>query len=270
MEVRNGIELANLSDVGCQREQNEDSYGYWEPATEEAFQGKGRLVVVADGMGGYEGGQDASRIAVETVREIYESFPEPDPQSALLRAVQTAHERIRDFAGNHPSLTGMGTTCTAAVLSHEKLYFAHVGDSRLYLLRGAEIVRLTRDHSYVNRLVESGYIQAGEAENHPQRHILTAALGVGEELSVDSPQGPIEVQEGDVLLLCTDGLWGQVSDGELLQIARNHRPQESCRELVELARERGGPDNITVQVVRIGGNGRPAANPSPARASKLS
>ena len=256
MEIRPGVELASLSDRGCQREQNEDSFGYWEPASDEQFEGKGRLVIVADGMGGYEGGQEASRIAVATVRETYEAASGGDPQTALLQGLQRAHERIRDFADRNPEFIGMGTTCTAAALSHGKLYFAHIGDSRLYLVREDHITQLTRDHSYVKRLVESGFLQPEEAETHPQRHILTAALGVGEELIPDSPSDPLVLQEGDVLLLCTDGLWGVVHDNELREIAGSHTPAASCHEFVELAKKRGGPDNITVQVLRLGQNGR--------------
>jgi serine/threonine protein phosphatase PrpC len=256
MAIRPGVELASLSDIGCQREQNEDCFGYWESASDQQFEGKGRLAIVADGMGGYEGGQEASRIAVDTVRETYETAPGSDPQAALLEALQRAHERIRDFANHNPELMGMGTTCTAAALTQGKLYFAHVGDCRLYLLRGSQIQQLTRDHSYVKRLVDSGYLKPADAESHPQRHILTAALGVGEELTPDVPSDPLVLQEGDVLLLCTDGLWGVVRDEELRDIIASHSPEASCHEFVELAKKRGGPDNITVQILRVAQNGR--------------
>ncbi len=144
----------------------------------------------------------------------------------------------------------MGTTCTAFVLRQRKLYFAHVGDSRLYLVRGGDISRLTRDHSYVGRLVESGLVRAEDAEKHPQRHILTAALGAGLEVAVDAEES-VALEEGDDVLLCTDGLWGVVSEEELLDVVRSHSPAETCAALVKLARQRGGPDNITVQVLRV-------------------
>jgi len=131
------------------------------------------------------------------------------------------------------------------------LYFAHVGDSRLYLVRGARISRLTRDHSYVSRLVESGIVRAEDAEKHPQRHILTGALGAGTEVAVDAVEYGTMLQDGDDLLLCTDGLWGVVSDEELETAAGKNAPAECCATLVKLARQRGGPDNITVQVLRI-------------------
>ena len=132
------------------------------------------------------------------------------------------------------------------------MYFAHVGDSRLYLVRDARILRLTRDHSYVGRLVESGIVRAEDAEKHPQRHILTAALGAGREVAVDSAEQALDLLEGDDLLLCTDGLWGVVTEDELETTVSEHTPAESCTALVKLARQRGGPDNITLQVLRVG------------------
>jgi PPM family protein phosphatase len=251
MNVRPGIEVASLSDVGCQRENNEDSYLYWEPAGDEEFQRQGRLAVIADGMGGHEGGQEASRLAVETVREVYEQALHDDPQAALAESFAAAHARIQDYAERHPAFQGMGTTCTALVLRGRQLYFAHVGDSRLYLVRGARILRLTRDHSYVGRLVESGIVRAEDAEKHPQRHILTAALGAGREVAVDGAEHSLPLQDGDDLLLCTDGLWGVVTEEELETAVRAHAPAECCAALVKLARQRGGPDNITLQVLRV-------------------
>jgi PPM family protein phosphatase len=252
MNVKPGVEVAGLSDVGCQRENNEDSYLYWEPAGEDEFHRKGRLAVIADGMGGHEGGQEASRLAVETVREVYEQAMGDDPQAALVESLDAAHARIQEYAEQHPAFQGMGTTCTALVLRDRHLYFAHVGDSRLYLVRGARILRLTRDHSYVGRLVESGIVRAEDAEKHPQRHILTAALGAGRELAVDSAGEGLPLLEGDDLLLCTDGLWSVVTEAELETEVSGHTPAESCAALVKLARQRGGPDNITLQVLRIG------------------
>lgn len=249
--VRPGVEVASLTDVGCQRENNEDSYLYWEPVDDGEFKLKGRLAVIADGMGGHDGGQEASRLAVETVREVYEQSFQENPQSALTEAFRAAHGRILDYGERHPAFHGMGTTCTAVVLCGRQLYFAHVGDSRLYLIRGREILRLTRDHSYVGRLVESGLVRAEDAEKHPQRHILTAALGAGLEIVADGGEPGLAVEAGDNLLLCTDGLWGVTTDADLVAAVNGHAPAESCASLVELARQRGGPDNITVQLLRI-------------------
>src|SRR3984957_12122423 len=145
----------------------------------------------------------------------------------------------------------MGTTCTALSLVGRQLCFAHVGDSRLYLVRGGMISRLTRDHSYVGRLVESGIVREEDAESHPQRHILTAALGSGRELTPDVPERPLDLVIGDSLLLCTDGLWGVVPEPDLARIVQTGTPAEACTALVNQALERGGPDNITVLVLRI-------------------
>lgn len=255
MLIRPGIEFANLTDIGCYREENEDSSAYWEPENDDEFQQKGRLAVIADGMGGYEGGQQASSLAVKTVCEAYEGSVDSDPQMALVHGIQLAHARIQEYARQHPGFLGMGTTCTVVSVLNGQLFFAHIGDSRLYLVRNGTISRLTRDHSYVGRLLESGLILPEQAEIHPQRNVLTAALGVGAELSPQYPQEPITLQDQDVLVLCTDGLWGQVSDDELKTAASSRDPQDACRELIDLARTRGGPDNITVQVMRIGTNG---------------
>ena len=267
MKVRPGVELASLSDVGCQRENNEDRYSYWEPANDLEFPMKGRLAIVADGMGGYEGGQEASRLAVETLVEVYRDFGGDDPQAALVEALQAAHEQIRQYSFAHPELRGMGTTCTAAAIvrgvlggasggenggkNDYALYYVHVGDTRLYLIRDGQITRVTRDHSYVGRLVESGMISREEAETHPQRNILTAALGTNPDLIMDSPGQPAPLRPEDVLLICSDGLWGQVRDSEILDAVENKSAEQTGRKLIELARERGGPDNITVEVLRL-------------------
>jgi serine/threonine protein phosphatase PrpC len=250
MPTRDDIELGSLSDVGCQRENNEDYYSYWEPADEKQFARKGRLAIVADGMGGHEGGQEASRIAAQALEEAYAAASEGDPKAWLADGFEAAHERILAHAEAHPTLHGMGTTCTAAAILGHDLYYAHVGDSRLYLVRGTKISRLTHDHSYVGRLVENGAITAEQAESHPQRHILTNALGAGAIVSLDHSDAPVEVESGDVLVLCTDGLWSMVSEDEI-RTAVAAGPSAACRDLVALAKQRGGPDNITVQVISV-------------------
>jgi serine/threonine protein phosphatase PrpC len=266
-----GIEVASLTDVGRQRENNEDSLLYWEPESDEEFRRKGRLAVIADGMGGYEGGQEASRLAVETVRHVYDvAFGEDPqitdppgtigknlglkknaPQTTLLHAMAAAHENIQRFASEHPQFHGMGTTCTALSIMGSQLFFAHVGDSRLYLVRPTTITRLTRDHSYVGRLVESGIVREEDAESHPQRHILTAALGSGRDVTPDAPEIPIDLQPGDTLVLCTDGLWSVVPEQDLANLARSNSPAQACSALVNLALQRGGPDNVSVIILRV-------------------
>lgn len=251
MQIRPGIELGNLTDTGCQRERNEDYYCYAEPDDERDFQRKGRLAVVADGMGGHEGGQMASGIAVETVRNTYLNHPGDDPVEALRAAFQQAHAAILDSARDHPELHGMGTTCTAAVVRDGRLFYGHVGDSRLYLIRGFSISQLTEDHSRVGQMVRAGMITPEEAAVHPERNVLTAALGMDSDLPLDFPPEPIPLEPNDLLLICTDGLHGLVSNEELLGVAAGSPPGEACQQLVRIAKERGGFDNITVQIIRV-------------------
>ena len=246
-----GIEAASLTDVGLQRANNEDSYLYWEPESESDFQRKGRLAIVADGMGGYEGGQEASRLAVETVRHAYDCEFNGDPQGTLVGGLRSAHDEIQRYAVENPQFHGMGTTCTALSIVDRQLFFAHIGDSRLYLIRDQSISRLTRDHSYVGRLVENGIVRSEDAESHPQRHILTAALGSGREVDPHVPDYPLILKEGDTLILCTDGLWSLIAEQDLLNVAQAHTPAEACSQLVKMALERGGPDNITVLILRV-------------------
>jgi protein phosphatase len=251
MFLRPGLELANLSDVGRQREQNEDYFCYVEPASEEDFRRIGRLAIVADGMGGHVGGQVASGIAIDTVRDVYLAHPAGDPSEALLTAFQNAHAAIQAYAREHPELQGMGTTCTAAVLRNRDLYYGHVGDSRLYLIRDSGISQITDDHSVVGRLLREGQITPEEAAVHPDKNVLTAALGMDSAVPGDFSEIPVPLNPNDILLICTDGLHGLVSDEEMCEIALNNPPTEACRELVRMANERGGFDNITVQILKV-------------------
>src|ERR1700690_775981 len=271
MKVRTGIEVSSQSDIGCVRGNNEDSFGYWEPEDDQLFLRKGRVAVVADGIVGCVGFQIPRGPAGETLLSAYLDFAGDDPQQALVEALQSAHEGIRQYSFAHPELRGMGTTCTAAAIvsntlrgangrgegagrgadRYDELYYVHVGDTRLYLIRDGRITRVTRDHSYVERLVEAGMISPEEAEHHPQRNILTAALGTNPDLIMDSPGRPEPLRPEDVLLICSDGLWGQVRDHEILDAVTDKTAEQAGQELIELARKRGGPDNITVEILRL-------------------
>ena len=252
MKVRPGLEIAGLSDVGCQRENNEDSYAYWEAEDDALFRRLGRLVIVADGMGGCEGGQHASRIAVDTVIEVYgDTTLSDEPQQRLVEAFAEANARVQHEAIENPGLHGMGTTLTAYALTADHLYYAHIGDSRLYLLRDRQLRLLSHDHSLVARLVANGVVRPEDAESHPQKHVLTAAVGVSDDVEPDVPAESLPISRGDVLLLCTDGLWGQMSEKEIFEVLDSKSPAAACRALVALAKERGGPDNITLQVARV-------------------
>ncbi len=260
MKIRPGIVLGNISDVGCEREENEDYFGYFEPEDETQYQVKGRLAIVADGMGGMAGGFAASRTAVDVIHEAYAAHPSANPKQALNDAIEAANDVIFGQAEEDPSLRGMGTTVTAMVLKGDLAYFAQVGDSRAYLIRRGEITQYTRDQTKVARLVEEGIISAEDAEEHPDAHILSQAVGNKASVKVDTDMAPLEVRPGDRFLLCSDGLHGLVSDPEMLEIATSEDPNSACHTLVELAKQRGGHDNITVQIVQIqGGTGVMAA-----------
>jgi PPM family protein phosphatase len=253
MKIRPGIMLGNLTDIGCHRSQNEDYYCYVESQDDDEFARKGRLIVIADGMGGHWGGQMASGIAVESVRASYLASDAGAPESALVEALQAAHLAIQDFVREHREFEGMGTTCIAAVLRGSELTYAHVGDSRLYLVRNATIIQLTRDQTVVNRLFEQGLIAEQEIQNHPARGVLTTAVGVGDTVAAEVPEHPIILEPADILLMCTDGLHDLVTDGEMAATVAVNSPASACHALIELAKSRGGFDNITVQILKFEG-----------------
>jgi len=226
------------TDVGRVREGNEDGYMVHEP-----------LFAVADGMGGHQGGEVASRLALETLEPVAQGG-DSEPTSRLAEVVREANRELLHAASQDPQLAGMGTTLTAFITRGDEIHLAHVGDSRAYLLREGELRQLTEDHTVVQRLVDEGRISPEEAEIHPQRSILTRALGVDDDVRVD--EAMIEVRPGDRILLCSDGLTGMVPEEDMRRILSEHRdPQEAADALVDAANEAGGQDNITAVVVDV-------------------
>lgn len=253
MKIRSDVELANLTDVGCERSENEDYYCYVEPEEEEEFRRRGRLAVVADGMGGHIGGQIASGLAVDALREAFlDHNAQNDPHFVLVDGFTRAQQAIQDATADRPDLSGMGTTCTAAIIRDGELTYGHIGDSRLYLLRDGWLTQLTEDHTLVNHLVKSGAITPSQASKHEKRNVLTAALGMRtNEVSADFSNEPVQLRGDDVIVLASDGLYGLVTAEEMRATVQTQSPYEACRSLVNLAREGGGPDNITVQIIKI-------------------
>ncbi|MBA2420446.1 MAG: Stp1/IreP family PP2C-type Ser/Thr phosphatase, partial [Thermoleophilaceae bacterium] len=231
-------EQAALSDVGRQRSANEDSFVEAPP-----------FFAVADGMGGAKAGEVASKIAAEAFEEAGD--PPAEGEAQLRDIAQSANRRIYDLAQAEESRRGMGTTLTAALVGEDGVSLGHVGDSRAYLLRDGELEQITRDHSLVAELERTGQIGPGEAEHHPQRSIITRALGPERDVDVDTYT--ITGRAGDVFLLCSDGLTSMISSDEVGSIVRSAATLgEAADSLVRSANQSGGKDNITVVLFRLG------------------
>ncbi len=238
------------SDVGRVRDGNEDSYILSSP-----------LFVVADGVGGHVAGEVASQTAVEVIRESLEDDPVAHLDD-LAHTVKKANAAIWDRAQEDSSLSGMGTTCTLMVVDGSTAHIAHVGDSRAYLLRDDELSQITEDHTLVARMVKEGRLAPDEAQHHPQRSIITRALGLSEEVEVDLLT--IELRDGDRVLLCSDGLSDMIDNEQIHDtLAHGDDAAAAAERLVDLANESGGEDNITVVVVDARGNGGGSAPPPP-------
>jgi serine/threonine protein phosphatase PrpC len=252
-----GQEAAILSDVGCHRQINQDS-GTIVHAANGGSESGGLLVVVADGMGGHKAGEVASQTAVTTIVKVYQET-EGTPGEALDEAFRMAHKIIFKLAKEDPSMAGMGTTCTALAIVNNEAWAAHVGDSRLYLIRGDGIYQLSEDHTAVADLVRQGLLTAEEAEKHEDRNVLLRAMGTKPDFSMMRWPEPMDVRPGDAFLLCSDGLHDLVKDSEMMAVVKDSSTQDACRKLIQMAKERGGYDNITVAVVAIySSNGQPA------------
>ncbi|MFL5800821.1 MAG: Stp1/IreP family PP2C-type Ser/Thr phosphatase [Roseiflexaceae bacterium] len=229
------------TDVGRTRDHNEDSYGIGEAERAEQL---GDLLVICDGMGGHAAGEIASGMAVETILVDYYADETEERPAALEQAFGHANDQI--YASGHGS---MGTTGVAALIYHDALHVANVGDSRAYLIRGGQIRQVTRDHSFVSDQVAAGLITAEQARSSPHRNVITRALGYQPEVLVDMFRQPLQV--GDIILLCSDGLYGLVTDDEITEIASTYPPDEAVGQLIDLANQRGGSDNITVVIALV-------------------
>lgn len=230
------------SDIGLVRETNEDSYAFIPP----------HLYVVADGMGGHAAGEIASSLAVKTVKEyVAQNIHNSKPDKVLEQAITEANRIIYEIGYSNGQYAGMGTTVTAAYLDTEKIYWAHVGDSRMYLLSDSELFQLTSDHSLVWELVQSGKITHEEALSHPQRNLLTRAVGTSSNITVDT--GVADWTTGNKILLCTDGLTNMVTEASLCKFLTHSPVDNSIIDmLIEEAKRAGGLDNITAILVQNG------------------
>ena len=249
------IEFAQLSDVGRVRPHNEDYLGHSQPPTAERGRSHGWLFVLADGVGGQEQGEVASHAAVESVLANFETAGGGEPPLGLLgRLVQQANGRVFEVAlGAGRAGAGMATTIVACLLRHDRVSVAHVGDSRCYLLRRGEIESLTRDHTMANEQVRLGVISRQEADEGDTRHLLSRSLGGGLFVSVETNDH--QIFPGDVLLQCSDGLHGAVPPEEIQRILAPASVdlEIAARQLVEIANQRDGSDNVSVQLIRVRG-----------------
>jgi PPM family protein phosphatase len=243
------INVIVKSDIGNIRTNNEDAAIYMRVADRKISDVKGCLLIVADGMGGHQAGEVASRIATEVVSQQYFSCKKTDNiTGALAHAFRIANSRILKLASENPAYSGMGTTCTSIVIVGDQLYYAHVGDSRAYLLKNNQLKRITEDHTYVQALLRNKEIDPGDAATHPKRNILTNAMGTKPQLAVDTGRHEHRFEQGDRILICSDGLSEYFTDDELAQHLAGNSPDVVADQLIATAKERGGHDNITVIV----------------------
>lgn len=245
MNSRLRIEEHGLSHKGQVRQANEDNFGYAETD-------RGGIFVVCDGMGGHKGGARASAIATKSILEFLTQEPVQDPPHAIAQAIQFANEQIYATAVNDPDLRGMGTTCVVAYAEDQVFWLGHVGDSRIYIYSEDKLHRLTRDHSFVQNLVDQGVINDEEAEQHPRKNELLKALGTRPSVEPEVTEQAICPAAGDVLLLCSDGLFGMTGDKALEELLAAGKPMsETAQAMIDAANEAGGYDNITVYLVKV-------------------
>ena len=243
------LSASGVSDVGQVRKANEDNCGYARIAL-------GELFVVCDGMGGHVGGATASRIAVDAiVNSLGNEAAQAAVPEALTTALHFANDQVVGTAGEDPSLKGMGTTACIVLIRDNLAWLAHVGDSRIYLFDGNDrrLHRITRDHSLVQQLVDSGELDDREAEHHPQKNIILSAIGIRETLKPDVAPQPLGLVRGDRILICSDGLSGMVDDDEIeLTLSNIPDSEAAVASLMSKANAPGkGKDNITIQLIDV-------------------
>lgn len=237
------LKAFSITDIGRRRKLNQDSIY----ASKQPIGNLPNVFIVADGMGGHNAGDYASKYTIETMVEEITHSEEKNPVKILARAIEVANERIRRRAGEDASMSGMGTTVVAATLSGSSMEVANVGDSRLYVVNSG-IRQITRDHSLVEEMVRMGGIDRSEARNHPDKNIITRAIGASDTVNVDFFS--VELEKGDIVLMCSDGLTNMLEDEEIQRIMNSQQSiQAKAQELVKAANNNGGKDNIAVILI---------------------
>jgi protein phosphatase len=247
---RDAVENAAVSDIGLRRGNNQDSFAVALAGDDADWRRRGHLFMVADGMGAHAAGELASKMACEAVPHTYRKLLDRPVPQAMRQAVLAANASIHERGQANAEFQGMGTTCSVLVLLPREALVAHVGDSRVYRLRGNKFEQLTFDHSLVWEMMAAGQMPRGDVANFIPKNIITRSLGPHADVQVDQ-EGPFPLAEGDTFLLCSDGLSGQLKDQEIGAVLAALDPHEAVRVLVDMANLRGGPDNITAIVVRV-------------------
>lgn len=233
------------SHQGLVRRENQDAWGKFPKDSVDGDEPQKHLFVVADGLGGHQGGKIASALAVNTLGEFFHQPSDLTPREFWRRAFAAANQRIFTESLQDFRLHGMGTTCSALLMKSNHISFAHVGDSRIYRLRERHLQQLTIDHT-----LQQDRPPSATGESHRRITIITRALGTQAEVEIDC-EPELDLAEGDIFLLCSDGLYSEVTDAAIEQVLLNHPPAEACHKLIDLANANGGRDNITVGVIKI-------------------
>jgi protein phosphatase len=241
---------AMRTDRGLVREVNEDAVAWITPQDESASKSHGSLAIVADGMGGHAAGEIASAIAVEVIQRLYYDLKAPTPK-VLETAFTAANRAILEYAERHPECRGMGTTCTVLAFRDGKAWLGHIGDSRAYLLRKSELRQLSEDQTLIAQLLSEGAITPEEADSSPAQNVILQALGARTNIEPFIGSEGIALEAGDVLVLCSDGVFNMIEEPMIADVAGRLPPQEACDALIEAALAAGGHDNASLGVFSV-------------------
>ena len=241
--------VAAKTDLGRVRENNEDKFEFYIPDDEVTLASRGQVFVVCDGMGGHAAGQIASELACKTFIDVYLNHPSADIRTALTEALQAANRYVFLVSRSVAARKGMGTTLTAMVLLQDMAYVVQVGDSRAYRLRNDELTQITEDHTYMHEMIRMGVLTPEQAAVHPQKHVITRAIGIEEHVICDVFE--FGIQEGDTYFLCSDGVMNHVEDDQIQSILSSNAPAAAAWKMVGAALLGGGSDNTTAIVVRV-------------------
>jgi serine/threonine protein phosphatase PrpC len=241
---------AMRTDPGLVRELNEDTVAWVTPQDKAIAESRGSLALVADGMGGHAAGEVASALTADVIRRLYYDLDGPVPK-VLAAAFTAANRAILEYAAEHPQCRGMGTTCTVLAFRERKAWIAHIGDSRAYLLRDGGLIQLSEDQTLVAKLVSAGTLTQEQADHSPMHNVILQALGTSQQMKPIIGSKGLPLEFGDMLVLCSDGVYNLVPDAMIAEIAGRLAPQEACDALIEAALAAGGHDNASVGVFLV-------------------